>query len=287
LVPHSQFVLKSAHRSREVSVSKQRAVVCVVAACLVAALAPACVAGYTKTAKPEDPCELIKSEPTSLTNCRRSISERDALLYGGYLRDGLVHFRVAYDYDVEPAHRKAFQGAMSLWNAHRHETGFAFEDATSAIVDLRLQRGAPTYEIEIFALGKFGIDAARIRKAEKDNCAEHVSAGSFIWYSPTGMNWLMSMPADWLTSDIDFLFVYDPEFLILARIYAHELGHALGINHKTTGVSVMRGGDKGIPCREVGLSVVADIQPDDLLDARHCACNARQNLREPGATRRP
>lgn len=252
--------------------SKQRFVVCVVAACLVAWLANACATRSMQAAQLPD-------------NCRKGISDRDPLLYGGYMRDGFLRFRIAYDHDVEPEHRKAFQGAMALWNAHSERTGVVFEDATSPIVDLRLQRGAPIYvKREDPDSDISEIDRAKIAKAEETKCAEYVSRGPYIWYSRKMMNW-MTQPSDWPNRSVEYLLGNDYKFVGMARIYAHELGHALNIDHKA-GISVMRE-NKNRECQELGMSILADIQPEDVWDAQRCACHVRANLRAPGFTRRP
>jgi hypothetical protein len=267
LLPHSQFVSKPVHRSCEVTVSKQRFVVCVVAACLVATLAPACAAKATGP-------------------CRKRVYPREPVLRGGDSRDGLVYLRVAYDHDVEAEHRKAFEGGMALWNAHRYTTGFAFELAPASIIDLRLQKGAPAYVKEERPDGLTVIDTDRMDRTEQVKCAEYVSTGSYIWYSPNILNQLQR-PTNWQNDDVEFLLVHDREFAGLAKIYAHELGHALNIGHTTTRSSLMREGDDHKWCRDQGMTVLADMQPADISDARDCAWGVRKNPRTPGAKRRP
>jgi hypothetical protein len=271
-------------------VSKQRLIVCVVAACLAAGLATACAAARaTQLAKSGDPCMLdgaSKKKPVTSPPCRESIYDTEAVLYGGDLRTGLVHFRIAYDHDVDPEHRKAFQGGMALWNAHSQKTGFVFEDATSATIDIRLQRGAPAYVKGERPDGKTEIDKERIEKEEQAKCAEYVSTGSYIWYSRNILRQIKPS-MNWRDSDVERLLLQDGAFRGLAKIYAHELGHALNLDHKSTGDSLMRQGDEGQWCRDLGGSIIADIQPRDVQEAHDCACHVRRNLREPGAVRRP
>jgi hypothetical protein len=245
-------------------VSKQRLIVCVVAACLAISL--------TACAK--------------LGPCRQRIYDREAVLYGGYMRDGLLHLRVAYDYDVEPEHRKAFQGGMALWNEHKETTRIVFVESTDALVDIRLQRGAPAYVEEVRADGLNKIDEARISEAERETCAEYVSRGSYIWYS-RGILERMHQPSNWLKSDdIQSLLKGNHEFRGLAKVYAHELGHAMNLDHsKTTSISVMREGDKGEWCWKLA-AAIPEIQEEDKNNAYNCACGAR-SLRPPGAKRRP
>jgi hypothetical protein len=226
-------------------VNLRRIAVCMVTACLAATLATACAAKRPR-----------------LLNCRPEMNDREALRFGGYLHDGLVHFRIAYDHDVDPVHQKAFQGAMAMWNAQSHMTNFVFEDAKSSIVDFRLQRGGPVHHRE------------QLDEIEASTCASYESAGSYIWYSRTGMVWMESSE-DWLEHEIPFLFTHDPEFVAAARIYAHELGHALNLDHKKGGVGLMREGDPKRGCREIGMSILSDLQPADALEARVCADHVR------------
>jgi predicted nucleotidyltransferase len=248
-----------------VSVSKQRFVVCVVAACLATLLASACAA---------------KAGP-----CRTRIYDREAVLYGGYTRDGILHLRVAYDYDVDPEHQKAFQGAMDLWNAHTEQTRIVFEETTDALVDIRLQRGAPDYVEEVRPDGLSRIDEGRINAAERDTCAEYVSRGSYIWYS-RGILDQMTQESTWLKSDVKSLLKGNDEFKGLARIYAHELGHALNLAHRKKDInSVMREGHTGKLCSQVAAGI-PEIQKEDWQNAQACVSTAR-TLRTTGAVRRP
>lgn len=270
--------------------SKQR-FACVVAACLVVALAPACSARGAHKPALADPCmrdgPIKKDEKAKSDFCRPKMNPREALPQGGYLRDGFVYLRIAYDYDVEPWQRKAFQGAMALWNERKDLTGFVFEDATSAIIDYRFQRGAPVYMKRDEKTKQHVVDEARIAEAEKNTCAEYVSTASSIWYSPKTMNWVTD-PTVWLNYDTEWLLKHETdhvgqEFKALVRIYAHELGHALRIDHKDkkiAGDSVMIEGEL-TDCRTKGLHIIKDIQTRDAEDARECACHVRREVRAP------
>lgn len=174
---------------------------------------------------------------------------------------------------------------MELWNAKSPTTRVKFEWTTSEIVDLRLQRGAPIYtEQEDINSDVLKIDEARIDKAEQTKCAEYVPSGPYIWYSLKIMNW-MTQPTEWPNQTIEQLMKTDPEFVGMATIYAHELGHVLNIRHKP-GESVMHE-NANETCKKLGMSILAPIQPDDTSDARRCFWGARDKLREPGAVRRP
>jgi hypothetical protein len=291
LLPHSQFRFRPAPRFREVCVSKQRSIVCVVAACLLATLVSASAAqpakpqNLTATVGLEDPCmrdgPIQKNEVVKSKHCRPKMNPREGLVRGGYLQGGYVHLRIAYDYDVEDWQKKAFQGAMILWNRHKDVTGFVFEDTTSATIEFRFQRGAPAYLTKDKKTREDIVDEKRIDQAEETTCAEYVSTASYIWYSPKTMNWVAN-PTFWLEQDTELLLKTE-EFRALANIYAHELGHALRLAHREDGdgKSVMLVGKTVKECRNKGVKVITDIQPEDAANARECACHVRRAAQAP------
>jgi hypothetical protein len=210
------------------------------------------------------PTACAARSPQAVDNCRIRTSDRDPLIYGGVMRDGFWYLRIAYDHDVETEHLKAFEQAMASWNEHKETTRVIFQWATDAQIDLRLQRGASIHvKQEDIHSDLLAIDEARIERDESTKCAEYVSSGPYIWYS-------LKMKA--------------PEFLDMARIYTHELGHVLNIRHKP-GTSVMHEGNDD-SCEKQAASI-ASIQPDDAWDAGRCAWGARKKLQVPGATHRP
>jgi hypothetical protein len=200
-----------------------------------------------------DPSCLSRRPGNHESGCRRKVDKDDALLVGGDERNGVVHFRVAYDPDsgVDPLQWKAFQEGMSIWNRHRKETGFHFEVATPGDpVDFWFRRGAPGH-------------LPQPHELEKAGCAGYASPGSYIWYSSENMAWVKG----------------EADIVAAARIYAHELGHTLNLCHKHGIISIMREGDPAESCRDRAFKSPLDIQTEDLLDARFCGQGARAKAR--------
>jgi hypothetical protein len=234
-------------------VRHRRAVVRLAPACLAAMLMVDCRPKSPNFVAPGDPC--LTSTPATQEEfrqavCRQKVNDLDALLRGGEVRDGLVHFRIGYDHDIEPMQKQAFQAAMETWNRLSHVSGFVFEDTRTADIDFRLQRGASVLD-------------RNHEQLDKDKCASYMSAGSFIWYSRLTMTWVES----------------DSQVPNAARIYAHELGHALNLDHNPKS-ALMRKGSTGTACRDLGISILGDLHEDDAGRARTCACVVRRKAAE-------
>jgi hypothetical protein len=210
---------------------QRRRVVGVVGTCLMSTT----ILGAGMTA--QTPAAKVTS--AKVWNCRPRINPNESVHLGGY-RDaaGKVHFTVSYDRDVQPAQRVAFRAAMKMWNAYSESTLIVLEETTSGEVDFLVRRGAPRSK-------------ARFRD-EDGTCSSYESDGSLIWYSPSNMAWA------------------DADLPAAARIYAHEIGHGLNIDHKS-GQSVMVGSTGEDPCRYMGNTVLMDVQQSDADDAYHCA----------------
>jgi hypothetical protein len=182
--------------------------------------------------------------------CRKQVDRCDSLLRGGREERRVVYFRIAYDYDVDPLQKQAFQKGMEMWNRHSPTTGFMFEDAKADEQhDFRLQHGAPRH-------------LQNRPELEKAECAAYASPGSYIWYSPQGMNWVMD----------------DADIEAAGRVYAHELGHALNICHKPCSL-LMRPGDSDKGCLALAARLPREIPKEDLRDARTCGHGARAKAR--------
>jgi hypothetical protein len=241
-------------------VNQRRSVVCVVAACVVATLTVSSAARQAQSPWKCDPCQL--EEIKNLTkqegepDCRPIVG--DTGLVRGYLRDGLVHFRVEYIDPIGELHQTAFQTAMDMWNAQSHVTGFVFEKAQpKGIVDFHLKAGPP----KIPPTTKAG------KPNEKTSCSGYMA--SYIWYSRKNKYWLQK----------------EADVANGARAYAHELGHALGLGDYTGAEpSVMRAGDKSKPCHEVVAGLPTKVQDSDAKAARRCGCKARLDSQGPSVT---
>jgi hypothetical protein len=254
-------------------VNRRRSIVCVVAACLAVEVAAGCAAKKPPEKVPEppsapdwqgDPCTQERLDrfiaQYGVRGCKIGVHPEEGLLRG-VLHHDLWHFRVAYVGELDSGHRKAFQDGMAMWNRHRYVTGFAFEDATSTKdvdsttdVDFRYIAGLPPVPP----------DAKKGETVEKTSCAGFGPAGSYVWYSLTNSKWANDPGA--------------------ARIYAHELGHGLNLDHQQAlGVpSVMREGDTGSDCRILAKDVLADIQSSDAINAFICGCGIRLKPRKEG-----
>ena len=240
---------------------RRRAVVCVVAACLAAAVGVSCAKKPPAPPPPPqlswqgDPCTKERLDKFihqyGIKGCRLGIHPEEGILRG-VLRDGFWRFRVGYVGKIDAAHRRAFKEGVAMWNRHSHVTGFMFEDATSKTdVDFRLIAGAPAGQP----------DAKAGDPIEKTSCSGFKPPGSHVWYS--------TMNSDW-ADDAD-----------AARLYAHELGHGLNLDHwLELSDSVMHEGDSGMDCRILAAHVIDEIQESDAINAFICGCGVR--LKVPG-----
>jgi hypothetical protein len=229
-------------------VSHRRAVVRLALACLAALLTVDCTPKSPLLTAQGDPClagEVPTDAEIKAAVCRPTVNDLEALLRGGYVGDGLVHFRIGYDHDVEALQKQAFHAAMEMWNRQSHISKFVFEDTHTADIDFRLQRGASVLH-------------KNHKQLDIDKCASYLPAGSFIWYSRFNMTW-----------------VSDSHIPDAARVYAHELGHALSLDHNPNS-PLMRKGNTGTVCRDLGVSILRDLQEEDARRARICACRERR-----------
>jgi hypothetical protein len=183
-------------------------------------------------------------DPKPTLGCKSDVDKGDSLLRGGREINGLVHFRIGYDSKVDDLQKQAFKLAIRMWNKHRETTKFVFEDTSTGTPDFRLVEGAPQPELE------------------RDECAGYMSEGSYIWYSTLNMSWVTR----------------ETHLEAAARVYAHELGHALNICHKSAS-PLMRAGELNEPCEVRAAIVLPDIPEDDVRDAWICGLGARTEAR--------
>lgn len=227
---------------------QQRFVVCLVAACLAVTLAPTFLSGQTK---PCDPCQFEKVkdliEEEKLDDCRPTVADEGLLR--GYLRDGYVRLRIEFEHD-DSLHKQAFQLAMARWNSQSDVTGFMFEEATlNMLSDIRVRK-----------IDQPPAATAQGASQAEEDCATYSNQGSFIWYSPAN--------ADWLQTKADIP--------AAASVYAHELGHALGLTHKPAdSPSLMRKGNKKMLCRTIANALPREVPTADAKNAYKCGCRLR------------
>jgi hypothetical protein len=191
--------------------------------------------------------------------CRAAVDKDDGLLLGGDEREGMVRFRIALDTasGVEPLHWKAFLEGMKMWNLYSEVTRFSFEVSTPANgVDFWFRRGAPKH-------------MKKRKELEKTGCAGYASPGSVIWYSPENMDWVKG----------------EADIPAAARIFAHELGHALNLCHYGDVLSIMREGNAAESCQQWAFKSPLALPFEDLRAARFCGHGARAKAREQWTAR--
>jgi hypothetical protein len=226
---------------------QRRPVVSLAAACLVATLmvADTSTSGQgssEKAGRSETSARagLPMKVPGKTDNCRPRMNPTESLRLGGYRTpDGKLHFKVVYEKNVQKIQKQAFQEAMAMWNRQSDVTRIVLEDGAPGDSDFELRRGAP----------------ASRRQVEALTCASYEPDGSYIWYSESAMDWVGPDPSTVHAA---------------ARIYAHEIGHALNVDHKE-GLTVMREGNTQKYCEHLGSVILADVQPADADDVRDCA----------------
>jgi hypothetical protein len=154
-------------------------------------------------------------------------------------QDGLIRYTVFFN-SRDTAQVTAFTLAMGMWNCYSSVTGIKFErteDKRKAHIQ--------------FQEGKESNNPANRA------CAAYDPGGSLIWYSQALMEWARSSPQ------------------IAARVYAHELGHALALCHfprKGKASSIMHEGpERETDCRRVAEYELTDVQIADAESARDCA----------------
>lgn len=159
--------------------------------------------------------------------------------------DGLIRYTVFFN-SKDSSQIAAFILAMDMWNRFSSVTGIRFEK-TENKKKAHLQ----------FQAGKESSNPANRA------CAAYDPGGSLIWFSEPLMRWAGSSPK------------------IAARVYAHELGHALALCHlprKGAVSSVMHEGpEKETECREVGETELTDVQLTDAELVQMCAQRVRKD----------
>jgi hypothetical protein len=160
-------------------------------------------------------------------------------------KDGLIRYTVFINTD-DRSQIDAFVLAMDMWNCYSSVTGIRFDrtlDKEKA--HLQLQRGKESDD--------------PLNRA----CAAFEPVGSYVWFAAPLMNWAGSSPK------------------IAARVYAHELGHALALCHlprKKKASSIMHKGPEHEEkdCRKVAKTQLTDIQLSDAELVRMCVKHVRE-----------
>ncbi len=173
--------------------------------------------------------------PIRASNCR-SHESYESIVHGGYVGgDGKVHYEVSYESNVTGDQIDIFHQAMNYWNARSDETGIWLDDVSGNYAgDFRFKKRPPG----------------------TGYCADYIRESSDIFYDELQMSWAPNNPD------------------IAARLYAHELGHALGLDHKGYG-SIMYDGNALQTCEQKGYDM-GDVTSDDASDVRDCAFAAHE-----------
>jgi hypothetical protein len=158
-------------------------------------------------------------------------------------KDGLIRYTVFFNTD-DRSQIDAFVLAMDMWNCYSSVTGIRFDKTSNkSKAHLQLQRGI-----------KSGDPANRA-------CAAYEPGGSYILFSAPLMDWAGSSPK------------------IAARVYAHELGHALALCHfprENEASSIMHEGPEQ-ECRKVAENQLTDVRLTDAELAHKCAKGVRED----------
>lgn len=170
-------------------------------------------------------------------NCRGTLNPQESVRYGGYVGgDGKMHFTIGYAGNVPGFQIEAVQNAINQWNSVSDTSGIVLEE-TGGSPDIYIQKNSFMME----------------------GCAAYNPASSSIQYSEANMAWANGgNPA------------------LAGRVFAHEIGHALGIDHKS-GPSVMVEGSSYMNCLDVATELLSDPTSGDAEDARDCASNAHSD----------
>jgi hypothetical protein len=243
----------------EVDMRQRHHVVGLAAVCLNGLFAISCAARLVtppSTADLQPPLYADKSCSEGPTpGCRAEVERCDSLLRGGHEVDGVVHFRIAYDHDVDRRQKEAFKMGMEMWNKRSQTTRFVFEDAATDPHpnvdpnhhDFRFQRGAPRHLPDRLVL-------------EETKCTAYASPGSYIWYSPKSMKKVLRKVG----------------IKGAAAAYAHELGHALNVCHKPKSPLMSVSAPDEL-CHVRAAKLPHEIPEGDVKDAGLCGHGARTN----------
>jgi hypothetical protein len=184
------------------------------------------------------------NKPTPLTPvCRPAgnIIETEALVKGGYVgEDGKVHFTFGIEPGADPIQVKAFIAAVGQWNELSHVTWMMLEPGTPAGSDIS------------FGTGPFEFEDKDGKKTPKIYCGKHDPNDSSVRYHPSNMKFAPSFP------------------FLAVKIYTHEIGHVLGLDHSKDG-SLMAAPPERTPDCQTAAEISRDLDSDVALAALHCA----------------
>jgi hypothetical protein len=140
----------------------------------------------------------------------------------------------------------AFTLAMDMWNSRSELTGVKFEKTSDKkTAQLQFQKGQQS------------------NNPGDRACAAYDPASSLIWYTAGQMRWAADSPRT------------------AAKVYAHELGHALALCHlprEGHSTSIMHDGpEQEMDCQKVAEDELGDISLVDAQNAQICAAKVRSD----------
>jgi hypothetical protein len=196
--------------------------------------ASAAVTAQTTNAAQQNP-------PTPVCRPAGNITENEALVKGGYVgSDGKVVFTFGFEPKADPIQQDVFRKAVDQWNDLSHMTGIV------------LKQGASVSSADI-KFGEGSIDYHPDQKTPKKYCGKHDPNDSSVRYHPSNMNFAAKFP------------------FLAVKVYAHEIGHVLGLDHSKDGSLMDETPYVGTGDCQIGSEKAKDLGPDLALAALHCA----------------
>jgi hypothetical protein len=195
-------------------------------------------------------------------NCIMKVNPANPVFYKDVNpSDDKRHFGVYFRKGVRKFMRVAILSAMGKWNARSDETRVVFEETSEAVADIKVQFGAfQKSEIKSECGKELSSEARKVCRAARESednkaCALYDTRRRVVWYMKSN---------DWKKwNEIDTQAV--------VRLFSHELGHVMNLDHKFDDYTIMREGDLSKDCGTIAAKILSEIQDADVADAKECA----------------